>query len=107
MYEGELKLINMMLFEADTAIEQTADKVRYERLKNEKAALLLAKEAIEKARPALVIEYKVKEDRVKVGKGYWNKGTTVSKCPRCSSFVPMYCKYCSVCGQAVTRIKEK
>lgn len=106
MYEAELKLINRRLFETEAALEQTADKARYEQLKAEKAALLLAKEAIEKARPALVIEYVVKEERVKVGSGYWNKGTTVSKCPRCGIFVPLRAKYCIECGQAVTRVKE-
>lgn len=107
MYEAELKLINRRLFETEAALQnELMSAARAEQLKEEKAALLLAKEAIEKARPALAIKYKVKEDCIKVGNGYWRKGTTVYKCPRCSCFVPMYCKYCTVCGQAVTRIKE-
>ena len=106
MYEAELKLINRRLFALDVALQNDIEKSLYEYHREEKAALLLAKEAIEKARPALVIEYVVKEERVKVGNGFWLKGTTVSKCPRCGIFVPLRAKYCIECGQAVTRAAE-
>jgi hypothetical protein len=100
MYEGELKVINNRLLDI-TLQNITATPERKKQLYKEYEALKMAKEIIKKAIPAPVIVHKVTEKVVKVGNGYWNKGTTVHKCPSCNYFVSRAAKYCIECGQAL------
>lgn len=63
--------------------------------------LKVAKEAVEKQIPKKPIANKVKAEKVKVGNGWWCKGTTIHKCPICDEYAGRTSKYCNQCGQAL------
>lgn len=56
--------------------------------------------ALEKQIPKKATPHKVEAPKIKIGHGYWGKGTTVYKCPCCGTFIS-YCNYCNKCGQAL------
>lgn len=58
-------------------------------------------EAIKKQIPKKPIANKVKAEKVKVGNGWWCKGTTIHKCPICDEYAGRTSKYCNQCGQAL------
>lgn len=57
--------------------------------------------AIEKQIPKKPTVHKVEGNKIKIGNGWWCKGTTVYKCPCCNSWITQTYKYCIDCGQAL------
>ncbi len=43
----------------------------------------------------------VTAESIKVGNGWWGKGTTIYRCPKCNTTIMRYCKFCYECGQAL------
>ena len=64
---------------------------------NEKAIV----SALKKQIPKKPTPHKVKVDKILIGNGYWNEGTTVYKCPNCGEFISRAYKHCGDCGQAL------
>ena len=58
-------------------------------------------DALDKQIPKKPISNKVKVGKVKVGNGWWCKGTTIHKCPICDEYATRTSKYCNQCGQAL------
>ena len=57
--------------------------------------------ALEKQIPKKPTPHKVEIDKIKIGNGWWCKGTTVYRCPCCNEFISRTYTYCSECGQAL------
>ncbi len=69
--------------------------------KNRKLYAELAISALRKRISIKPIPHKVDTDKIRVGNGCWGKGTTIYKCPRCSTFTSRINKCCGECGQAL------
>ena len=61
----------------------------------------MAMQALEKQIPKKPTPHKVEVDKIKIGNGWWCKGTTVYRCPCCNEFISRTYTYCSECGQAL------
>ncbi len=61
----------------------------------------MAMQALEKQIPKKPIPHKVEGGKIKIGNGWWCKGTTVHKCPNCNEFISRTYDYCYKCGQAL------
>lgn len=83
--DGKARVLN-----EDYAI-YCADKETFEKVKS----------AVEKQTPKKPTSHKVEGEKIKIGNGYWCKGTTVYKCPRCHCWISRVCKSCLDCGQAL------
>lgn len=59
------------------------------------------KEAIGKQVDKKPISCNVELEKIKIGNGYWCKGTTVYRCSTCGDFVTMVQNYCHKCGQKI------
>ena len=57
--------------------------------------------ALEKQIPKKPTPHKVDVEKIKIGNGYWCKGTTIYKCPNCNDFISRTYTYCHKCGQAL------
>lgn len=64
-------------------------------------AFEVAISALEKQVPKKATPHRVEVPKIKIGHGYWGKGTTVYKCPCCGTFVSRIYKHCHHCGQAL------
>lgn len=65
------------------------------------------KNALEKQTPKKPTAHKVDVSKIKVGNGFWGKGTTVYRCPCCNEFISRICDCCYNCGQAIDWNMEK
>ena len=52
------------------------------------------------------IAEKVKCQRLRVGNGFFLKGTTVYRCPSCMCLISRYFHYCAYCGQELDWRKD-
>lgn len=59
------------------------------------------KEALEKQIPKKPTAHKVEVPKIKVGNGFFGKGTTVYRCPCCNELISRICDCCYKCGQAI------
>lgn len=66
----------------------------------------LAIEALEKQIPKKPTVHKVEVSKIKVGNGFWGKGTTVYRCPCCNELISRICDCCYKCGQAIDWSKK-
>lgn len=66
----------------------------------------LAIEALEKQIPKKPTAHKVEVPKIKVGNGFWGKGTTVYRCPCCNELISRICDCCYKCGQAIDWSKK-
>lgn len=57
--------------------------------------------ALEKQIPKKPTAHKVEVPKIKVGNGFWGKGTTVYRCPCCNEFISRIYDCCYKCGQAI------
>ena len=60
----------------------------------------MAIDALKKQMPQKPIPHKVDATAIIIGSTTWCKGTTVHKCPCCSSFISKLYSFCFKCGQA-------
>lgn len=58
-------------------------------------------EALEKQVPKKPTPHRVDVEKIKIGNGYWGKGTTIYHCPNCKDFISRIYAYCHKCGQAL------
>lgn len=72
-----------------------------------KYAKQIAIEALEKQIPKRPTPHKVDVPKIKVGNGFWGKGTTVYRCPCCNELISRICDCCYKCGQAIDWNVEK
>lgn len=61
----------------------------------------LAIEALEKQIPKKPTAHKVDVPKIKVGNGFFGKGTTVYRCPCCNELISRIYDCCYKCGQAL------
>lgn len=61
----------------------------------------LAIEALEKQIPKKPTAHKVDVPKIKVGNGFFGKGTTVYRCPCCNELISRIRNCCYKCGQAL------
>lgn len=61
----------------------------------------IAIEALEKQIPKKPTAHKVDVPKIKVGNGFFGKGTTVYRCPCCNELISRICDCCYKCGQAI------
>lgn len=61
----------------------------------------LAIEALEKQIAKKPTAHKVDVPKIKVGNGFFGKGTTVYHCPCCNELISRICNCCYKCGQAL------
>ena len=61
----------------------------------------LAISALEKQIPKKPTAHKVEVPKIKVGNGFFGKGTTVYHCPCCNELISRICNCCYKCGQAL------
>lgn len=61
----------------------------------------LAISALEKQIPKKPTAHKVDVPKIKVGNGFFGKGTTVYRCPCCNELISRICDCCYKCGQAI------
>ena len=64
-------------------------------------ALKMAISALKKQIPKKPTPHIVDGEKIKIGNGYWCKGTTIYRCPNCEDFISRMYKYCHKCGQAL------
>lgn len=64
------------------------------------------KEALEKQIPKKPTAHKVDVPKIKVGNGFFGKGTTVYRCPCCNELISRICDCCYNCGQAIDWSKK-
>ena len=57
--------------------------------------------ALEKQIPKKPTAHKVDVPKIKVGNGFFGKGTTVYRCPCCNELISRICDCCYKCGQAL------
>lgn len=57
--------------------------------------------ALEKEIPKKPTAHKVDVPKIKVGNGFFEKGTTVYRCPCCNELISRICDCCYKCGQAL------
>lgn len=57
--------------------------------------------ALEKQIPKKPTAHKVEVPKIKVGNGFWGKGTTVYRCPCCNELISRIYDCCYKCGQAI------
>lgn len=57
--------------------------------------------ALEKQIPKKPTTHKVDVPKIKVGNGFFGKGTTVYRCPCCNELISRICDCCYKCGQAL------
>lgn len=57
--------------------------------------------ALEKEIPKKPTAHKVDVPKIKVGNGFFEKGTTVYRCPCCNGLISRICDCCYKCGQAL------
>ena len=88
---------------------ELADKLRqyYRNTRSGKTIQLMILRAVEKRVPEKPIEYKVDVDKLRVGNGFFCRGTTVYRCPHCMIFISRVHEYCYECGQAIDWSDEK
>ena len=55
--------------------------------------------AIENQIPKKPTPHIVNAEKIKMGNGYWGKGTTIYYCPNCKDFISRMYTYCHKCGQ--------
>lgn len=60
-----------------------------------------AKSVLEKQIPKKPTAHKVDIPKIKVGNGFFEKGTTVYRCPCCNELISRICDCCYKCGQAL------
>lgn len=60
-----------------------------------KYAKQIAIEALEKQIPKKPTAHKVDVPKIKVGNGFFGKGTTVYRCPCCNELISRICDYCN------------
>lgn len=63
--------------------------------------LQIIKEALEKQIPKKPTAHKVDIPKIKVGNGFFWKGTTVYRCPCCNELISRICDCCYKCGHAL------
>lgn len=61
----------------------------------------LAIEALGKQIPKKPTAHKVDVPKIKVGNGFFGKGTTVYRCPCCNELISRICNCCYKCGQVL------
>lgn len=61
----------------------------------------LAISALEKQIPKKPTAHKVEVPKIKVGNGFFGKGTTVYRRPCCNELISRICDCCYKCGQAI------
>lgn len=61
----------------------------------------IAIKALEKQIPKKPTAHKVEVPKIKVGNGFFGKGTTVYRCPCCNEFISRIYDCCYKCGQAI------
>lgn len=70
-----------------------------------KEALIECREIIHKALEKQIAikptAHKVDVPKIKVGNGFFGKGTTVYRCPCCNELISKICDCCYNCGQAI------
>lgn len=70
-----------------------------------KEALIECREVIHKALenqiPKKPTAHKVEVPKIKVGNGFFGKGTTVYRCPCCNELISRICDCCYKCGQTI------
>jgi anaerobic ribonucleoside-triphosphate reductase len=70
-----------------------------------KEALIECREIIHKALEKQIARkptaHKVDVPKIKVGNGFFGKGTTVYRCPCCNELISKICDCCYNCGQAI------
>lgn len=64
-------------------------------------ALSIVHKALEKQIPKKPTAHKVDVPKIKVGNGFFGKGTTVYRCPCCNELISRICDCCYNCGQAI------
>lgn len=69
--------------------------------------LRIIKEALEKQIAKKPTAHKVDVPKIKVGNGFFGKGTTVYRCPCCNELISRICDCCYKCGQALDWSKVK
>lgn len=89
-----IELIKKVAFSVENEIEE---------IKASKfiTALKTAISTLEKQIPKKPTPHKVDVEKIKIGNGYWCKGTTIYCCPNCKDFISRTCKCCHNCGQAL------
>lgn len=61
----------------------------------------IAISALEKQIAKKPTAHKVDVPKIKVGNGFFGKGTTVYRCPCCNELISRICDCCYKCGQAI------
>lgn len=61
----------------------------------------IAIKALEKQIPKKPTAHKVEVPKIKVGNGFFGKGTTVYRCPCCNELISRIYDCCYKCGQAL------
>lgn len=59
------------------------------------------KKSLEKQIPKKPTAHKVEVPKIKVGNGFFGKGTTVYRCPCCNELISRIYDCCYKCGQAI------
>lgn len=102
-YEQAIRLLH-----PDTSAEAMAEIEYKHGFRGKQAAIHKINRACEVACKAMKkqiqekpIPHIVKVDKIRIGNGYWGKGTTVYKCPNCNQFITRSCKHCNECGQGI------
>ena len=67
----------------------------------DKEHVITIMEALEKQILKKPTPHIVDGEKIKIGNGYWCKGTTIYYCPNCKDFISRTYKFCHKCGQAL------
>lgn len=78
-----------------------ADTLNYQLTTDDYDWLEIAKSALEKKIAKKPTAHKVDVPKIKVGNGFFGKGTTVYRCPCCNELISRICDCCYKCGQAI------
>ena len=83
------------------AIEIIESNFRNCSIAEDQEATSMAINSLEKQIPKKPTAPKVEVPKIKVGNGFWGKGTTVYRCPCCNELISRICDCCYKCGQAI------
>ena len=95
-------------------IQEIIESINYclecdnDRIPTTQEDLQTIKETLEKQIAKKPTAHKVDVPKIKVGNGFFGKGTTVYRCPCCNELISRICDCCYKCGQALdwSEVKE-